>query len=227
MGAVVGSLGDLGYGVAYRVLDAQHHGVPQRRRRVFFVGHFGEPWSASAEILFELESSGGDSASGSETGAGVTAGSARGPGEPVSVFHTHTHTLTASASKMVAEDGTGRGCPVVTYEDSPDTHTHTISTLQGGGKRGYRIDAESAAGDTSSRPVGALTAKQGGPDDNSAQAGHLIVQPIRQGRAESELGHEGVADTLRAGDGGSSRNQLIAITPTTILGGGDSHLDRD
>ncbi len=28
-----------------------------------------------------------------------------------------------------------------------DTHTHTtISTLQGGGKRGYRIDAESAAG---------------------------------------------------------------------------------
>jgi len=33
-------------------------------------------------------------------------------------------------------------------EDGPDTHTHThtISTLQGGGKRGYRIDAESAAG---------------------------------------------------------------------------------
>jgi hypothetical protein len=26
------------------------------------------------------------------------------------------------------------------------THTHTVSTLQGGGKRGYRIDAESAAG---------------------------------------------------------------------------------
>jgi hypothetical protein len=49
---------------------------------------------------------------------------------------------------MVVEDGTGRGCPVVTYEDSPDTHTHThtVSTLQGGGKRGYRIDAESAAG---------------------------------------------------------------------------------
>ncbi len=71
--------------------------------------------------------------------------------------------------------------------------------------------------------MAALTAKQGGPDDNSAQAGHLIVQPIRQGRAESELGHEGVADTLRAGDGGSSRNQLIAITPTTILGGGVTH----
>jgi len=80
MGAVVGALGDLGYGVAYRVLDAQFFGVPQRRRRVFFVGHFGVPWSASAEVLFELESGGGDSASGSETGAGVTAGVERGTG---------------------------------------------------------------------------------------------------------------------------------------------------
>src|SRR5262245_16093118 len=34
MGAVVGSLVDMGYGVAWRVLDAQGFGVPQRRRRV-------------------------------------------------------------------------------------------------------------------------------------------------------------------------------------------------
>jgi DNA (cytosine-5)-methyltransferase 1 len=41
----------------------------------------------------------------------------------------------------------------------------------------------------------------------------VMVTPIRQGRADSELGHEGCADTLRAGDGdgGSSRNQLIAV----------------
>jgi DNA (cytosine-5)-methyltransferase 1 len=55
-------------------LDAQFFGVPQRRRRVFFVGHFGKPWSASAEVLFELESSDGDSSSGSETRTGITAG---------------------------------------------------------------------------------------------------------------------------------------------------------
>lgn len=30
---------ELGYVVSSRVLDAQHYGVPQRRRRVFFVGH--------------------------------------------------------------------------------------------------------------------------------------------------------------------------------------------
>lgn len=78
MGAVVGALGDLGYGVAYRVLDAQFFGVAQRRRRVFFVGHLGVPWSAPAEILFECESSDRDSAEGGETGARATAGAAAG-----------------------------------------------------------------------------------------------------------------------------------------------------
>ena len=43
MGTVVGSLVDRGYGLAWRVLDAQHHGVPQRRRRIVLVGHRGAP----------------------------------------------------------------------------------------------------------------------------------------------------------------------------------------
>ena len=43
---------ELGYGFAYRTLDAQHFGVPQRRRRVFVVGYFGD-WRPAAEVLFE------------------------------------------------------------------------------------------------------------------------------------------------------------------------------
>lgn len=38
---IVGSLLELGYGVAWAVLDAQYFGVAQRRRRVFIVGHSG------------------------------------------------------------------------------------------------------------------------------------------------------------------------------------------
>ena len=60
MGAVVGSLVDLGYGLAWRVLDAQYAGVPQRRRRVVIVGHLGTPWGAPAQVLFDPESSSGD-----------------------------------------------------------------------------------------------------------------------------------------------------------------------
>ena len=66
-GSFLGGLGQLGYGFAYRVLDAQWcrtHGhpraVPQRRRRVFVVGCLVERgarnWDAAAKVLFERES---------------------------------------------------------------------------------------------------------------------------------------------------------------------------
>ena len=44
----------LGYGLAWRVLDAQFFGVAQRRRRVFLVGHLGA--CPPVEVLIEPES---------------------------------------------------------------------------------------------------------------------------------------------------------------------------
>lgn len=46
---------ECGYRCAWRVLDARHFGVPQRRRRVFLVGH-SRDWRASAAVLLEPES---------------------------------------------------------------------------------------------------------------------------------------------------------------------------
>jgi DNA (cytosine-5)-methyltransferase 1 len=54
-GSFLGAVAELGYGASYRVLDAQNFGVPQRRRRVFVVGHLGD-WKPTAEVLFESES---------------------------------------------------------------------------------------------------------------------------------------------------------------------------
>ena len=54
-GSFLGALAELGYGFAYRVLDAQYFGVPQRRRRVFVVGCLGD-WEAPAKVLLERES---------------------------------------------------------------------------------------------------------------------------------------------------------------------------
>ena len=54
-GTFLGALGELGYGFAYRVLDAQWFGVAQRRRRVFVIGYLGD-WQRAAEVLFESES---------------------------------------------------------------------------------------------------------------------------------------------------------------------------
>jgi DNA (cytosine-5)-methyltransferase 1 len=53
-GSIIGALAELGYGCAWRVLDAQFLGVPQRRRRVFVVGHFGD-WRRAAAVLLERE----------------------------------------------------------------------------------------------------------------------------------------------------------------------------
>ena len=54
-GVVIGTMADIGYSLAWRVLDAQHFGVPQRRRRVFILGRRTGDGLSSAEVLFKSE----------------------------------------------------------------------------------------------------------------------------------------------------------------------------
>ena len=77
-------LGD-GWSVAYRVLDAQGWGVPQRRKRIYLVADFAG--QSAPKVLFESEGVSGYSAagfrawqraaSGAESGAGTVGGSGR------------------------------------------------------------------------------------------------------------------------------------------------------
>jgi len=61
-GRVLARLGELGFRWAYRVLDARHFGVPQRRRRVFILaGRAGDGLDPGA-VLLEPEGRGGDPA---------------------------------------------------------------------------------------------------------------------------------------------------------------------
>jgi DNA (cytosine-5)-methyltransferase 1 len=79
-GTFLGALGELGYGFAYRVLDAQYFGVAQRRRRVFVVGYLGD-WRVAAAVLFERESLQGNTKPGRKKREEVTSDAQGGVGE--------------------------------------------------------------------------------------------------------------------------------------------------
>lgn len=86
MAALLGRLVELGYGVAYRVLDAQHFGVPQRRRRVFILalrsGHDDPDGCVAAERAAQVLSVGsrcpGHPPTGVEAGSEPVTGTRNG-----------------------------------------------------------------------------------------------------------------------------------------------------
>lgn len=129
-GTFLGLLGQLGYGIAYRILDAQYLGVPQRRRRVFVVGYLGD-WRRSAAVLFERQSLSGDTPPRRKTGEGFTydvapclASSGRGfdrPGDLRGQDCLIAHTLRGTGFDA-SEDGTGRGIPLIAQTLTADMY---------------------------------------------------------------------------------------------------------
>ena len=114
-GSFLGALGEIGYGFAYRVLDAQYFGVAQRRRRVFVVGYLGD-WRRAAAVLFERESLRGNPAPSRETRE-EAAGATRAGAE---VYEHHgqdsrTKELGELCTTVTAKYGTGgNNMPIVT-----------------------------------------------------------------------------------------------------------------
>ena len=117
-GSFLGALVDLGYGFAYRVLDAQYFGVAQRRRRVFVVGHLGD-WRRAAAVLFEPESLRGDPAPSREAEK-ATAGTIE-----ASINCSRGTPTAAITARMVAfgeyvDDGTASAMKARDYKDATD-----------------------------------------------------------------------------------------------------------
>lgn len=114
-GAFLGWLAELGYGWAYRVLDAQYFGVAQRRRRVFVVGCLGD-WRAAAAVLFERDCLSGHPAprreAGEEPARCLTRGADSGSRYDGETENFVAHTLRGEGFDA-SEDGTGRGTPLV------------------------------------------------------------------------------------------------------------------
>ena len=77
-GCLLRSLDALGYGLAWRVLDAQFFGVAQRRERVFLVGRLGDP-GGPCQVLFEPDCLSWNPPQGREKRKELAAAAGRGP----------------------------------------------------------------------------------------------------------------------------------------------------
>ncbi len=217
-GAFLGGMGELGYGWAYRVIDAQHcrvdgfgRAVPQRRRRVFVVGHLGD-WRRAAAVLFDAASLHGDSpprrkageeASGrpaygvspdcfdrSGEGAGGTAGERSGLG----IERELAYSIRAKRPGGVAF-GVNRTSGPLDVATAVNAH---------GGPHG-RLDFESETFVTAPP----LTGNPYG--DHESREGLLVAHSLQ-------------ADGFDASEDGTGRGTpLVPVTAGTLTGNGDAH----
>lgn len=111
-GCFLGALAELGYGWAYRVLDARYFGVPQRRRRVILVGHLGD-WRRAGAVLFEREGLQGDSAPRRYLRPADPGRAAAGPGAPdrahVAAFGGNNHRGEIEVATALSSHGGSHG----------------------------------------------------------------------------------------------------------------------
>lgn len=190
--------------VSWRVLDARHFGVAQRRRRVFLVA-CPRDRAAPAAVLLELEGLRGDPPEGE-------------PPRPLSSARTGAAALRAGGA---AADGGGA--------EGADPGVDVVSTLQAaGGDRGWRLDAEGAAGGHIVPSTGADGGKvahallTGGDKQDETSMTYVLGEedpnrPVgrrgRDGGTMPEMGDEPVMNALGTAGGGSSQPTVLAYEP--------------
>ena len=164
-GEIVGD----GYSIAWRVLDAQYWGVPQRRKRIYLVADFaGE---RAGKILFERDGMRGHPAPGRATGQGAAADA---PGST----------------------GGSRGIECLNPWDyqnkriyQPEGVYPTLTAMNGGSANNqaiiYALDSMPSNSMKSSNPRSgfheetvAKTLQAGGVDPTCNQGGNVIVEPV-------------------------------------------------
>lgn len=107
------------WSVAWRVLNAQHWGVPQRRRRIALVADFGG--DTAWEILFERQSVSGHPAESGAAGEGPAAGAESGAGYAIPINDKATRCTGGGPTRN--HDGAGNGLGIGKDGDPSPTLT--------------------------------------------------------------------------------------------------------
>ena len=219
---ILDSLVELGYSLAWRILDAQFYGVAQRRRRVFIAGRLGKPFSAPAAVLFEPSCLPGDPpprrAAGPVSATLVASGA--GTGRPAGIgseadFLVPILEVDGRTNGDGYRCGDGIGSPGDPMFTLQARHQHAVAgTLGGSGRRGWPDDLDRSGAFVVSR---ALT--------SSMQRQDASVEPLVinwQSGGDVRLGISDTPGTLQA-------SQVPAVAMplrANRWGGSDSHGDQ-
>jgi DNA (cytosine-5)-methyltransferase 1 len=184
-GALLDRLAQLGYGWAYRILDARHFGVPQRRRRVFIVAlnlERGLGADSAAAVLSVGTRCPRHPATGHATGEGVARGAGDGPELVGTIPAGLGHHGNGGHSSQAVNSG----------------HVIAGSLKQRDGKS---VDAEGAAdnklvvgaGQSVARAIHASTGRRSGPAGDEVSN---LVHAIRPGTGDGGSWERGDADYI-------------------------------
>lgn len=222
--AFLGLLGELGYGWAYRVLDAQHvrtcrfpRAVPQRRRRVFVVGYLGD-WRRAAAVLFDRESLSGHPAPRREAGQGLaTSPSLRAQSQS-------SHRLDSEAFVPIANSGDIGYCLTASAQQSLDAETETLiavaHALRG---EGFDASEDGTGRGTPLVPVAVGFSK----NDHGNDAGVGVSPTLRSQGAYGANGgsHAAVAFDLAQITSATNRTRVSPELPgSTLNAAGQMHV---
>jgi DNA (cytosine-5)-methyltransferase 1 len=194
------ALGDIGYGFAYRVLDAQYIGgpraVPQRRRRVFVIGFLGD-WRPCASVLFESESLSGDSKKSREKRKATSSDAQGGSG---------SGGFRMTAFGEYADDNTALTLKQRDYKDATDLVAQTFSVP--------------AIGSIIEDKVSSCITRHTGAGAGETQNPSYVLEPKAhafkvKGGSEVETGEQGGTPGKKAGKGYLGQDEKVFTIGTT------------
>ena len=243
---LLAAFAEVGYCCGWRILDAQYvrvdgypRAIPQRRRRVFVVGHLGAEWQYPAEVLFEPHSLSGNTPPRRVKGEGVTADAQRclgtastvrmragceGGGKGARVSHERSLTLAAAGNDQAVFtdrpwDNSGVNPTLNQCGAANGTPGSSNQELFSQNFNGLVADVNAATfwnGNQYAESLTCTSDRQLMPDKARLQC--VVEAPIvlnDQGGSVMNIEHDGNAGTLRANTHGNE--QIVCqgeVSPT-------------
>ena len=178
--AFVSALDELGYGLAWAVLDAQWFGVPQRRKRLFLVGRLGD-WRGPGQVLFEPSRVCRNPPARSSKREGNPSPAEGGAGEEMRGGHAGSvvcPTMTSSGAGFARVDGRAEhdcGTLVVQPNEVSPAVTASGAAFSRTGQNGTEVDALVVQPNEVSSTLCASGAGTDRPSAQGSQEGFCVV----------------------------------------------------